>query len=557
MDTVQPGEFALDRGGDTPAQAPSDASVTGKSDTRRAWRPGMSVGGRMTLGFTCMVLMLVGVAALGGMEFRSMGQRLHQIVKVNNPKSDLAHQMLIHINELATQARSVALLTDTKEIEAEVKLLKVAEQNYLKAEKTLIENIGNAGATEDERRLMEEITAAAKATLPLVMQAAKQGQEGANIEAATTLMEAVRPKETIWRQKVGEMVAAEVTSNGAAYEQALAGQQRALGVAGVAVSAAVIAGVLLGWRTTRSVTRPIDSAISVAERIAAGDLSSEIQIQSTDEIGRLLLAISAMQDHLCSLVGEIRTSAEHIRAASSDVASGNLDLSTRTEMAAANLQETASSISQLTDAVRRSVESSLQASRLASSASDVATHGGKVFGEVVSTMEEINSSSGQIADIVGVIDGIAFQTNILALNAAVEAARAGEQGRGFAVVAGEVRALAQRSAEAAKAIKVLIGNSQTKVAAGSKRVTEAGLAMTEIVESGQRVSDIIGEIRSAATAQLDDIVKVSDAVTQLDQMTQQNAALVEQSASASGDLKEQAHKLTSTVSTFRLRPTMG
>ena len=567
MKTQMPGDFASvqdsgeafpasidSRGSEMPADDPPHAGAPHRQAAERAWRPSLSVGGRMTLGFAGMVLMLVGVAVLGALEFRSMGERLHQIVQVNNPKSDLAHQMLIHINELATQARSVALLTDTKEIDAEVKLLKAVESNYLAAEKTLLDNIGAAGAAEEERKLIEEISAAARATLPLVMQAAKQGQEGANIEAATTLMEAVRPKETIWRQRVTEMVAAEVARNRAAYEQALAGQQRALAVAGLAVSGAVVAGVLLGWRITRSVTRPIDSAISVAERIAAGDLSSGIEISSNDEIGRLLLAVRAMQDHLSSLVGEIRVSAELIRAASSEVASGNLDLSTRTELAAASLQETAGSMSQLTAAVRRNVESSMQASRLASSASDVALRGGRVFGEVVSTMEEINSSSRQIADIVGVIDGIAFQTNILALNAAVEAARAGEQGRGFAVVAGEVRGLAQRSAEAAKAIKVLIGNSQSKVAAGSRRVTEAGSAMTEIVESGQRVTNIIGEISSAATAQLDDIVQVSQAVTRLDEMTQQNAALVEESAAASGELKEQAHKLTNTVAIFRLKP---
>ncbi len=512
----------------------------------------MSVGRRLALGFSSLVLMLVGVAALNGLEFRNMGERLRQIVEVNNPKSDIAYQMLNYINELAIQARSITLLTDVKEIDSEVKLLKAAEANYTKSEKALVTSLEAAGATAEERKLLDEISAAAKKTLPLVLRAAKEGQDGANIEATMTLMLQVRPNEAIWRKKVAELIAVEEKLNRDAYGTALSGQHRALGIAAAVVIAAVLAGAILGWRITRGVKKPIDSAIRVAERIAEGDLTSTVEVTSQDEIGRLLMAIAGMQDRLRALVGEIRQSAESIQMASAEVATGNQDLSQRTEMAASSLQQTASSMEQLTGTVRHSADAAAQANQLASSASSVASRGGKVVSQVVSTMDEINSSSKKIADIIGVIDGIAFQTNILALNAAVEAARAGEQGRGFAVVAGEVRSLAQRSAEAAKEIKALIGTSVDKVETGSRLVQDAGTTMGEIVASVQRVTDIIGEITAASSEQSSGIGQINSAVTQLDQMTQQNAALVEESAAAAESLREQARKLAGMVATFRL-----
>jgi methyl-accepting chemotaxis protein len=512
----------------------------------------LSVGRRLAFGFASLVVMLAAVAGLNTLEFRNMGERLRQIVEVNNPKSDLAYAMLNHINELAVQARSITLLTDVKEIDNEVKVLKAAQTGYLTTEKELTARIAAAGATAEEKKLVEEITAAGQKTMPLVLRAAKEGQDGANIEATMTLMLQVRPNEQVWRKKVADLVALEGQLNKQGYESAKAGQMRAMAVAGVLVLAAVAIGTLVGWRITRSVKQPIDRAIRVAERIAEGDLTSAVEVTSRDEIGRLLQAISAMQERLRSLVGEIRQSAENIQMASAEVATGNQDLSQRTEMAASSLQQTASSMEQLTGTVRHSADAAAQANQLASSASQVASRGGEVVSQVVSTMEEINSSSKKIADIIGVIDGIAFQTNILALNAAVEAARAGEQGRGFAVVAGEVRSLAQRSAEAAKEIKALIGTSVDKVETGSRLVQDAGTTMTEIVASVQRVTDIIGEITAAASEQSSGIGQVNTAVTQLDQMTQQNAALVEESAAAAESLKEQAHKLAGMVSTFKV-----
>jgi methyl-accepting chemotaxis protein len=302
-----------------------------------------------------------------------------------------------------------------------------------------------------------------------------------------------------------------------------------------------------------SVRRRLEEAEYALVAMSRGDLTVSLDSGSTDEIGRLLRAINSTRDSLRSIVSQVRSSTDSISTASTEIASGNQDLSSRTEQAASSLQQTASSMEQLTGTVKQSADAARQANQLASSASSVAQRGGTVVSQVVSTMDEINASSKKIADIIGVIDGIAFQTNILALNAAVEAARAGEQGRGFAVVAGEVRNLAQRSAQAAKEIKTLIGASVEKVESGSKLVQDAGSTMDEIVASVRRVSDIIGEITAAASEQNDGIGQINVAVSQLDQMTQQNAALVEESAAAAESLREQAQRLAGVVGTFKLQ----
>ncbi|CAN5589282.1 hypothetical protein BH09PSE5_BH09PSE5_47060 [soil metagenome] len=315
---------------------------------------------------------------------------------------------------------------------------------------------------------------------------------------------------------------------------------------------AMLIGVGTAIVVTRSITGPLARAAQSSAWIAGGDLSRDIHSDSTDEVGRLLTALSDMQDALRKMVSEVRGSSDSIGTAASQIASGNLDLSSRTEETAANLQEAASSMEELTSTVSNSADSARRANQLASSAAEVAVRGGEVVSRVVTTMDEINSSSKKIADIIGVIDGIAFQTNILALNAAVEAARAGEQGRGFAVVAGEVRSLAQRSAQAAREIKSLIGDSVEKVESGSALVRNAGATMHEIVASVQRVSAMISEISEAASEQSQGISQVTTAVGQLDQMTQQNSALVEESSAAAESLNEQAMKLTRAVGQFKL-----
>ncbi len=327
------------------------------------------------------------------------------------------------------------------------------------------------------------------------------------------------------------------------------------------MSTLIAAAVLLGLAvlvpltlfSVRSITQSLEQARALAERIAAGDLSHAVQSRQRDEIGSLVAAMGRMQDALRTLVGQVQQAAGSIATASDEIALGNQDLSQRTEQTAASLQQTASSMELLTGTVQHSAESSRQASGLAANAAEVAVRGGAVVAQVVQTMGQISDSSRRIGDITGVIDSIAFQTNILALNAAVEAARAGEQGRGFAVVASEVRSLAQRSADAAKEIKALIGASVERVEGGSRLVAQAGETMTEIVASVRRVSDIVAEITSAAAEQAGSIGQVGQSVSHLDQMTQQNAALVEESAAASQSLRDQAGRLTEAVSRFKLQ----
>jgi len=332
-------------------------------------------------------------------------------------------------------------------------------------------------------------------------------------------------------------------------EAATAAARRQLLILG-ALSLAL--GGFCAWSITRSVTQPLRHAVTQAQRVAQGDLSLITTSSATDETGQLLKALGEMQRSLSDMIRGIRASTDSIGTASGEIAAGNQDLSQRTENAASNLQQTASAMEQLTATVKHSADAARQADQLAASAAETAARGGSVVSQVVTTMEEINASSKKVVDIIAVIDGIAFQTNILALNAAVEAARAGEQGRGFAVVAGEVRTLAQRSAQAAKEIKGLIGASVERVDAGSHLVADAGRTMQEIVGSVQRVSDIIGEITAAASEQSQGIGQVNIAVAQLDQMTQQNAALVEESAAAAQSLRDQAESLAGSVRAFRL-----
>ncbi len=329
----------------------------------------------------------------------------------------------------------------------------------------------------------------------------------------------------------------------------------AMRFAGVSVVASVLVSVFvigLVASLVRSLRRRLEVAHHALTSIASGDLTVAPEAGADDEIGRLIHAIGLTRDGLRNVVREVRASTDSIADASAEIAVGNADLSHRTEQTASNLQQTASSVDQLNGTVQHSASSASQASQLANSASEVALRGGEVVSQVVSTMEDISASSRKIGDIIGVIDGIAFQTNILALNAAVEAARAGEQGRGFAVVASEVRNLAQRSADAAREIKTLISASVERVESGARLVGDAGTTMTDIVDAVRRVSSIVDEISTASTEQSHGIGQVNSAVTELDQMTQQNAALVEQSAAAAESLKEQARRLSDVVKTFRL-----
>ena len=335
-------------------------------------------------------------------------------------------------------------------------------------------------------------------------------------------------------------------------EEGVAHRRQAYWIGALASAVIVALGLFMGVAIMRSITRPLDQAVALADGIAAGDLTGSVQSNRGDELGHLLGALNGMAQRLRGVVGEVRSGVESVSTASNQIASGNQDLSSRTEQTAANLEETAASMEELTATVTQSADTARQANQLAATAAQAAEQGGAVVAQVVTSMQQITDSSRKIADIIGVIDGIAFQTNILALNAAVEAARAGEQGRGFAVVAGEVRSLAQRSAEAAKEIKLLITTSVDNVQSGSKQVEQAGRSMEEIVSSVRRVSDLIGEITASSTEQRDGIGQVNQAVTQLDQMTQQNAALVEESSAAALAMQDQARRLSEVVAVFKL-----
>jgi methyl-accepting chemotaxis protein len=406
--------------------------------------------------------------------------------------------------------------------------------------------------TEDDRTLLATIAAQRAevlASLKRINELKGNGDmDSAQAEAEARFMPLVGP----YLKSLADFVALQERQQTQARTVFATERARTVAIAGVGLLL-VVAGMLAGtfW-LTRSIRAPLQQAVAASEAIARGDLTVRIDTTRQDEFGRLLLSLQAMADALGRVVRDVRAGVDSITTASAEIATGNADLSQRTEQTAGSLQQTASSMEQLAGGVRQTAESARTANQLAASAAQVAGRGGEVVSQVVATMDEITASSRRIADIIGTIDGIAFQTNILALNAAVEAARAGEQGRGFAVVAGEVRSLAQRSAEAAREIKSLIGTSVEKVDAGSRLVADAGTTMQEIVGSVQRVTDLIAEITAASVEQSTGIGEVNGAVTRLDGMTQQNAALVEQGAAAAESLREQALRLSQVVATFRV-----
>ena len=407
--------------------------------------------------------------------------------------------------------------------------------------------------TPADREQMGRIATARKAMIDLRNQARQLKDAGSHDEAVRLAQQSYVPAVTAYLGTLQDF--ARMQEQTAQARQAEMAATRMLTVKLAAAAAAMmLAAIVLGaYFLIRSIQRPLAEANALAARVADGDLREQaVDVQRGDEFGELLRSLAGMRDSLARMVQEVRHTTDSIAVASAQIATGNQDLSARTESTSSNLQQTAAAMEEFTSTVQHSAATAGQASQLAGGASDVARRGGSVVGEVVSTMDDIQHSSRKIADIIGVIDGIAFQTNILALNAAVEAARAGEQGRGFAVVAGEVRNLAQRSASAAKEIKDLISDSVGRVESGSRLVHSAGSTMQEVVQSVQRVADMMGEITAAATEQSAGISQVNQAVGQLDQMTQQNAALVEESAAAAQSLREQADHLTRVVAAFRI-----
>ncbi|MDI4634738.1 MCP four helix bundle domain-containing protein [Pelomonas sp. V22] len=419
----------------------------------------------------------------------------------------------------------------------------------------LREQITELAKTDADQAQLKKILANGGVLLAASKKAKELGAAGDQAGAKDVIKKEYVPSVAAYLGAIDDFVKLQKDKNEQAQKSATEAQQGLFMWSTLGALVVIGLGMFVAAALVRSIRQPLQQSADFAKAIADGDLTRSISANRSDEFGELLNALGQMNASLARMVGNVRSATDSIATASSEIATGNQDLSSRTEQTASNLQQTASSMEELTSTVRNTADSATTANQLVNSATEVARRGGEVVSQVVSTMDEINTSSKKISDIIGVIDGIAFQTNILALNAAVEAARAGEQGRGFAVVASEVRSLAQRSAEAAKEIKTLIGTSVEKVDSGSRLVATAGETMGEIVTSVQRVTDIIGEISVASGEQSSGIGQVNGAIAQLDQMTQQNAALVEQSAAAAISLREQATKLAEVVSSFRISGT--
>ena len=505
--------------------------------TTRLWLPTLVMGGLLLL-----LSAIVGLTVQRDIE-RAAEQLRTQETKLQDAA---AWQGLTGANS----ARVVAsVLSNEPAVEAALKPEIEATTARISE---LQKRIDSMATSTEETAALARVAAARKAYIDLREVAAKLKADGDINAARAHLAVQVQPAVLAYLATQQAYVATQQARSEAVRAEASASRLRIAAIL-VAMMAAVM--LALGVSTvflTRSIVGPMNDLVSLSRRIGEGDLDVVVPPHRHDEIGAVMASLAGMRNALRGIVGQVRQSADSIQVASSEVASGNLDLSQRTEQAASHLQQTAHSLEHLTSNVRQSADAAAQANQLAASASAVAQRGGAVVSQVVSTMDEINGSSKRIADIIGTIDGIAFQTNILALNAAVEAARAGEQGRGFAVVAGEVRNLAQRSAEAAREIKGLIGASVERVETGARLVQDAGATMSEIVASVQRVTDVIGEITAAASEQSSGIGQVNGAVTSLDQMTQQNATLVEQSAAAAESLRDQAAKLSQAMQVFKL-----
>ena len=508
----------------------------------------MKIGARLGLGFGVVVLLLAGVTALGVTRLSTLNDETHLITDDRVPKIVLGGQIRLDVNQVARSLRDMLLTTDAEQTRA-------FRETLVAARGRVGENLGKMEKlvnTEKGRKLFAAIQDTRAKFIAGHNEVIKLVEAGKRQEATAFMLGTVAGQQNAFLAALTDLAVLQtnLANESAKHATDVFTESRNMMLALAGLALLLACGVAF-W-VTRSITRPLASAVGVAQKVAAGDLSSTVEVKSKDETGLLLQALKDMNDNLKSIVGDIRSSTDSIATASREIASGNADLSQRTEEQASSLEETASSMEELTSTVKQNAENSRQANQLAIGASDVAVKGGQVVSQVVETMGAINDASKKIADIIGVIDGIAFQTNILALNAAVEAARAGEQGRGFAVVASEVRTLAQRSAAAAKEIKELIGDSVEKVGNGSKLVDQAGQTMEEVVGAIKRVTDIMAEITAASQEQSAGIEQVNQAVTQMDEVTQQNAALVEEAAAAAESMQEQAQAMAQAVSVFKL-----
>jgi methyl-accepting chemotaxis protein len=508
----------------------------------------LKIGTRLGLGFAAVLALMLGLTMTGIGSAGKIQDNLDNIVHSHVYKMGLLQEMTDSVHIVSRVMRTLVILRDEAQIATEYKKIEAARASYMAANEAL-SKMPASDAGKAVRARIAELESLARPPNDKVIALARANQSA---EATELLMTQAAPATQQWLDALREDIVLLKNSGEkdaqAAHDAYLSARTLMFGL----TAAAMLIGAALAWLVTRSITGPLTAAIQVAETVASGDLSSQIEVRGRDETGQLLLALKNMNASLQQIVGQVHGSTDTIATASRQIAAGNLDLSSRTEQQASALEETASSMEELTSTVRQNADNARQANTLAESASEVAVKGGQVVAQVVDTMGAINTSSKKIVDIIGVIDGIAFQTNILALNAAVEAARAGEQGRGFAVVATEVRNLAQRSAAAAKEIKQLIDASVAQVEVGSKLVDQAGLTMGEVVASVRHVTDIMGEIAAASREQETGIGQINQAISEMDDATQQNAALVEEAAAAAQSLQEQAGNLGQVVGVFKL-----
>lgn len=510
----------------------------------------LSIGRRLAAVLSLVLGLSLAGAVFALWQLHRLGQEIQTMTEKNLQVERLASDWYVNTSNGIQRASAIAKSTD----ESLIEFFAGDTAEAIKATNEIQKRMEALLNTSAEKELYEKIGGHRKDYLSAREAINKAKKAGDAEGAARIFSERFLPTAKTYVQAVRGMVDAQRGELDVQVRTTEALRDRASLLLVVVGLASLAIGAGLAWNVSRSITEPLQQAERMAQAIAAMDLTGQAQSHyAADETGYLLQALDRMRQALRSSLGEVREVVDSISTASSQIASGNQDLSARTEQTAASLEETASSMEELTSTVRQSAESAAMANQLAHSAAGAAQRGGDEVTSVVASMRQITDSSRKISDIIGVIDGIAFQTNILALNAAVEAARAGEQGRGFAVVAGEVRSLAQRSADAAKEIKTLIGTSVATVESGSQQVARAGQSMEEIVHSVRRVSDIIGEISVAANEQSGGISQVNVAVAQLDHMTQQNAALVEESAAAAESLREQAQRLSVVVSAYRLQ----
>jgi methyl-accepting chemotaxis protein len=512
----------------------------------------MKVGTRLGLGFALVLFFLVAVTVIGIVSTGQIQARLDRVVGVNNVVTRHVIDMRGNVSDRINSLRILTMMSSPDEMEADLNRVKEQARKYEDMENKLSAKFA-AEASPQEKALLAQTKEYEAIALPAIAKAQDLWLANKAEDATRVMVKEIKPAQKKWMDALDQLAALEDKLNTQSQIDAKSAYDSArnfmLILGGIAVALSVLAAVVITRGLLKQLGGEPDYTAKIAGSIANGDLSIAIDDAAKNS---LLYEMKEMRNSLVSIVGQVRVGTETIGTASREIAAGNIDLSSRTEMQASSLEKTASAMEELTSTVKQNADNAREANQLAASASDVARKGGEVVSQVVDTMGSINASANKIVDIIGVIDGIAFQTNILALNAAVEAARAGEQGRGFAVVASEVRNLAQRSAAAAKEIKTLIGDSVEKVERGSKLVGQAGVTMDEVVASVKRVTDIMGEIANASQEQSAGIAQVNLSIIEMDSMTQQNAALVEEAAAAAQSLQDQASELAHVVSIFKL-----